>query len=554
MRNYKALEEYSVFEINQIMDTLREQYDIVRLVDVEECRILDVQPDGELSYGKSCFSIWGRNNRCANCSSLRACMTHCSTNKIEHLGSDRESIHSIPVYLELINGETELCVIECVKFAGKEDKNYKVEVPAEYINTHDILTRLYTHEKMFREIRQHLNENPDMIHFLVLINIRNFQVVNKLFGVEGGNRLLTGIADILRRNYGDEEVYGRLRDDRFVLFIRKDKFDEKSLIEQMQEISSLIDSPIFTVQVKIGVYEIETRQLPVSAMIEHAEAAVDDIRDHRNVYSAHYIHSMMAEKNKNRHIMADFERALNNGEFHIFLQPQVRSDGTITGGEALVRWIQADGTILMPGEFLDVLSRSELLSHLDKHIWEKAIKLLADWKGSVFENLYLSVNVDPTDFYYIDVPKVLGKLCKKYDVSPEKLHVEITETALINAVENQNRIVEKLQNEGFIAAIDDFGKGYSSLSMLKDINANVLKIDMGFLQGDQNNSRSEVILQSIISMAKQLNMDIITEGVETKEQANRLIQLGCNHFQGFYYSRPIPVSDFEMIVRENLKN
>ena len=252
--------------------------------------------------------------------------------------------------------------------------------------------------------------------------------------------------------------------------------------------------------------------------------------------------------------MADFERALNNGEFHIFLQPQVRSDGTITGGEALVRWIQADGTILMPGEFLDVLSRSELLSHLDKHIWEKAIKLLADWKGSVFENLYLSVNVDPTDFYYIDVPKVLGKLCKKYDVSPEKLHVEITETALINAVENQNRIVEKLQNEGFIAAIDDFGKGYSSLSMLKDINANVLKIDMGFLQGDQNNSRSEVILQSIISMAKQLNMDIITEGVETKEQANRLIQLGCNHFQGFYYSRPIPVSDFEMIVRENLKN
>ena len=180
--------------------------------------------------------------------------------------------------------------------------------------------------------------------------------------------------------------------------------------------------------------------------------------------------------------------------------------------------------------------------------------VLADWKGSVFENLYLSVNVDPTDFYYIDVPKVLGKLCKKYDVSPEKLHVEITETALINAVENQNRIVEKLQNEGFIAAIDDFGKGYSSLSMLKDINANVLKIDMGFLQGDQNNSRSEVILQSIISMAKQLNMDIITEGVETKEQANRLIQLGCNHFQGFYYSRPIPVSDFEMIVRENLKN
>ena len=129
--------------------------------------------------------------------------------------------------------------------------------------------------------------------------------------------------------------------------------------------------------------------------------------------------------------------------------------------------------------------------------------------------------------------------------------MEITETALIEDTEAQNRIVEKLHNAGFIVEIDDFGKGYSSLSLLKDIHADVLKIDMGFIRGKSNVYRSRIILGSVIDMAEQLKMDVITEGVETGEQVRALTEMGCDCFQGFYYSRPIPVQDFEAVVREN---
>ncbi|MBR6090481.1 MAG: EAL domain-containing protein [Anaerolineaceae bacterium] len=553
MLNNNRFKTYSVFEINEILDVLKEQYDIVRLVDVEECRIVEVQDDGSISYGNSCFSIWSRKNRCANCSSLRACLTRSNTEKIEHLGRSREKIHSIPISLELRSGEIEICVIECVKFIGVEGKNYQEQEPSEYINTHDVLTRLYTHEKILREIRNRLNQRPDESYVLSVLNIRNFSTINKLFGTENANRLLTGIADILREICSSEEIYGRMNDDRFVLLIKKDKFRKDTLIEKMQGIRSLIESPVFIPQVKMGIYEITNRNFPISVMIEHANIAVNSIRDERDIQAAYYKPSMMLSIRKNQYILSDFDRALREGDFHIFLQPQTEADGQILGGEVLVRWIRPDGDTLMPSEFIGILHNSELLSHMDIYIWEKAVRLLNSWKNSSFKNQYISVNVDPMDFYYIDVPKILRNLCEKYDVPPKNLRVEITETALADNIDRLNRTIDTLHQYGFLVEIDDFGKGYSSLSLLKNINADILKIDMDFIQGEKNPDRGEVILSAIIEMADRLHMGVIMEGVETGEQVKSLIRLGCRHFQGFFFSRPIPVSDFEMILSENLQ-
>ena len=161
--------------------------------------------------------------------------------------------------------------------------------------------------------------------------------------------------------------------------------------------------------------------------------------------------------------------------------------------------------------------------------------------------------MDPTDFYHIDVPKVLMELCGKYGVPTARLRVEITETALIEDVQRQNEMVERLHRAGFLVEIDDFGKGYSSLTLLKDIHADVLKIDMGFLQNTEYRQRSRVILNSVIGMANELNMGVITEGVETLEQAKSLTAMGCHNFQGFFYSRPVPVKDFEALALENVE-
>ena len=317
--------------------------------------------------------------------------------------------------------------------------------------------------------------------------------------------------------------------------------------------SSLLESPIYAVQIKIGIYEIIDPEMPVINMMEHAEEAAVSIRNERDSIIAWYHPDMMERTLQNHRIITDFQRALDEGEFQIYLQPQVRNDGLIRGAEALVRWIRPNSSVILPGEFLEVLHHSELLSHLDVYVWEKAVRLLSEWKDTPLEKLHISVNVDPTDFYHVDVPKVLIDLCESYSVPTARLRVEITETALIEDIQRQNEMVERLHRAGFLVEIDDFGKGYSSLSLLKDIHADVLKIDMGFLQSTHNEARSKVILRSVISMANELNMGVITEGVETQKQAETLTSMGCHNFQGFFYSRPVPVKDFEALALENME-
>ena len=557
MKKNNKIKRYAVLEINDILAGLREKYDIVRLVDVEECRILDVTEAGDLRYQQECFHIWGRQVRCKNCSSLRACLTHCDLDKTEFLGVDKETIHSIPIYLELLGGEQLLCVIECVKFLEKDPAGAKGQAevgdPSSYVSTHDVLTRLYTAEKLSWEIRRRLLEDPEGEYLLVMLNIRNFTLVNRLFGVEVANRLLVGMADLLRKHCGPEDIYGRYRDDRFAVLTRQESFREEALADDLRALEALVKSPIYAVVVKAGVYVVpRTTQLPVTAMMEKAELAVSSIRDDRDRSVARYEPGMLASRLHDQRVVADFERALRDGEFQIYLQPQVRGDGMVYGAEALVRWAQPDGRVLLPMEFLDVLQRSELLSHLDLYVWDLAARQLAAWKDTAFRDLYISINVDPTDFYHLDVPTVLAGLCQKYGLESRALRVEITETALVEDIERHSRTVERLHEAGFIVEIDDFGKGYSSLSLLKDIPADVLKIDMGFTRGEDSGKRTQVILESVIGMAANLNMDVITEGVETREQLEQLSKMGCRGFQGFYFSRPITVADFEKVTRENL--
>jgi EAL domain-containing protein (putative c-di-GMP-specific phosphodiesterase class I) len=174
-----------------------------------------------------------------------------------------------------------------------------------------------------------------------------------------------------------------------------------------------------------------------------------------------------------------------------------------------------------------------------------AARKLREWKENGHEDLHISVNISAKDFYYLDIYKCFTELVEKYDIAPQKLKLEITETAIMMDLEKQLVLLGKLQDYGFFVEIDDFGSGYSSLNMLKDICADVLKIDMGFLRETENRERTRIILQMIIDLAKKLNMIVVTEGVETKEQVEYLTEAGCDVMQGYYFSRPIAVEDFE---------
>jgi EAL domain-containing protein (putative c-di-GMP-specific phosphodiesterase class I) len=244
-------------------------------------------------------------------------------------------------------------------------------------------------------------------------------------------------------------------------------------------------------------------------------------------------------------LMNELPQALRAGQLVMYLQPQVKKNGELVGAEALVRWHHPTRGVIPPTEFIQIIEKINIISDVDRYVWECACAKLAGWKLIGREDLTISVNISAKDFFTMDLYETFTELVKKYDISPKNLNLEITETAVILDLENQGRLIDRLREAGFVVEMDDFGSGYSSLNMLKDISVDVLKIDMAFLQKTKNDDKNRIILEKIIMLAKELGMRVVTEGVENDIQIDFLSGAGCDLFQGFYFSRPIPGDDFE---------
>ena len=291
-------------------------------------------------------------------------------------------------------------------------------------------------------------------------------------------------------------------------------------------------------------YKIKETDCDISVMAGRAKRALKTIKRDVIKKIAYFDDDFMLREENERNIIATFDSALKNGEFVIYLQPQFSSKDGLLGAEVLVRWISPEKGLIRPDQFIGILEKTGLISKLDNCVWEQAANLLSKWKGTEKEKLQLSINLSVKDFNNIDVYETMMELVKSYDISPQKLHLEITESVLMSNVEKVLGVIQRLRKEGFFIEIDDFGKGYSSLSMLKDIDVDMLKIDMEFLRKTENTDKNLVILESIITMSKKLGLQVLTEGVETQAQIESLEQLGCNLFQGYYFDKPLSVEDF----------
>lgn len=234
----------------------------------------------------------------------------------------------------------------------------------------------------------------------------------------------------------------------------------------------------------------------------------------------------------------------------MYLQPQIGEGGKVIGAEALVRWQHPERGLVFPGDFIGVFEKTGLIYKLDEYMWELAAQKLKEWKDAGEEELHISVNISARDFYYMDIYEKMTSLVEKYGISPARLKLEITETAMMTEMKNQITLLERLRDYGFQIEIDDFGSGYSSLNMLKDITVDIVKIDMGFLRESERSEKGASILNHIISLINQLGMGVITEGVETKEQVESLTKMGCSMFQGYYFAKPMPVDAFEEKYRQ----
>ncbi|MDE6783993.1 MAG: EAL domain-containing protein [Ruminococcus sp.] len=416
-----------------------------------------------------------------------------------------------------------------------------------YRATHDKLTGLYNKEYFYDVVRAVLNKNPDKKYNIIVADVKNFKFVNDVFGVETGDRLLKEISRITADFGGKNCIYARLMGDRFAVFMPRNIFSEDKLLKKFSVVDNFIEQSKFKIHIHIGVYEIADTNLRISVMCDRANLAIKTIKDSFKSHVAYYESQLRDDFIGYNRIISDFETAVADGQFCPYIQPQIAVDGSIRGGEALVRWIHPKDGMIPPDRFIKILEQTGLISRLDRYMWEAACQHLRRWSEMGFRKSYISINISQKDFYLLDVYEVITSLVKQYEIAPKRLHLEITETAVMDNKEHL-KLISKLRKYGFIVEIDDFGSGYSSLNMLKELEADVLKIDMGFLQrtGNSGNSeKSKIILQMIIKLAKSLDMEVITEGVEFKEQVLFLAEYGCDIYQGYYFAKPMTVSDFE---------
>lgn len=414
-----------------------------------------------------------------------------------------------------------------------------------YRATHDKLTSLYNKEYFYELVEKLLKDNPAEKYNIIVTDVKNFKIVNDVFGVEEGDRLLKKISEITMKFGGKYCIYGRLTGDRFALCIPRNRYSEEKLLRCYSAADSFFENASFKTHIHIGVYEVTDRNLRVSVMCDRANLAIRTIKDSFRSRVAYYQKELRENFIGDHRIISEFETSIANNHFRPYIQPQIAADGSIRGGETLVRWLHPDEGMIRPDKFIKILEQTGLISRLDKYMWELACVQLKRWTEMGLKKSYLSINISQKDFYLLDVFEIITSLTQKYEIAPKRLHLEVTETAIMDNPENHLQLIARLRKYGFIVEIDDFGSGYSSLNMLKDLDADVLKIDMGFLQKTQNQEKSRTILKMIISLAKSLNMEVITEGVETVEQVKFLAEYGCDVYQGYYFAQPMTVDEFE---------
>lgn len=423
-------------------------------------------------------------------------------------------------------------------------------VVVDYLATYDELTGIYNKQAFYAKTKEMLLDNPDKNFDLLRINIERFKVLNDLFGESTGDKLLRYIGKFLKEINLPLCVSGRLYADNFVVCYEAGKGDSRRMINTLQMVADSFAINNRTI-LSFGLYRIDDKTLPVSVMCDRANMALWKAKGNfKNPY-CEYDEKMRQQVLKEQKIINAMEMAIQNKEFTLYLQPKYNIEkGTIIGAEALVRWISQENGFISPGDFIPVFENNGFVYEVDKFIWEESCRYLRKWLDEGREVHPISVNVSRIDLYDPKLVKHLVDLREKYQLPSQYLELEITESAYTEDPEQIITITRQLREAGFVILMDDFGTGYSSLNMLKDIQIDVLKLDMGFLKSSDYSAKGGNILTAILKMAESLKMQTIAEGVETKEQVEFLKSIGCKYVQGFYYSKPLPVGEFEKLISD----
>lgn len=424
---------------------------------------------------------------------------------------------------------TKIVVTVTDKYYAKNERHY------------DRLTGLYNIKAFCDELDKVMSKSAESeFIYVIYFDIQRFKAVNDMFGMVSGDELLIHTADCIREVVSGNGKACRIGSDRFVFFIKSSCVDLYEMINNLFE--KIADFEIaFEIICNAGIYIAGKEEIKGDSAVDRAIMAQTKIKGSYtvrcNIYTEDIRKSLLTEQE----ITGLMSQALENGEFKIYYQPQYNhSTGMLTGAEALVRWAHPEKGLISPGVFIPVFEKNGFITKLDMYVFEQVCRFLRKCIDNNLHIVPISSNLTRYDIFCQGFIENLEEIRKKYDVPSKYLRIEITESAALGNSEFINDAVRRLHNFGYIVEMDDFGSGYSSLNILKDIDFDVIKLDMKFLEKENNSeSKGGTILSSVVRMINWLGLPIIAEGVETINQADFLLSIGSEYIQGYLYSKPL---------------
>lgn len=419
----------------------------------------------------------------------------------------------------------------------------------------DSLTGILNFDGFKIEVQRLLNENPTRPYAFWYCDIRKFKFINDVFGYGTGDRLLKHWADFLTSEMQDGETCCRVSADNMVFFYWYHKAEDiqkrfEKMVKTLSEFKELAVKR-FNVELVSGIYLIQNNpeKLSIVEMINRANIAQKSVKKLPGSQFALFTDEMRQKEIYEMQLLADARRAIKQGEFKLYMQPQLciqkKAPQTIRA-EVLVRWAHPKNGLMMPDEFIPLFEQNGIIVDLDHYMFERTCQYLADIYSAEKTDICLTVNVSRITLFQPGFLEDFCRLKELYAIPNGCLELEFTENGVVEDFEYCARLIEALKQNGFLCTMDDFGRGQSSLNILQNLPLDVLKLDRTFFDGSHSrSSRTQTIISSVLRMAKLLSMVTVAEGIEFPEQVKLLEKMGCDYIQGYIYSKPIPAEKFK---------
>lgn len=427
------------------------------------------------------------------------------------------------------------------------EKEYENELKANAF--FDSLTMIYNRNAFFVTARTLLDENPDIDFNVMRLNIGKFKTINDTLGRYSGDAILIAVAEAIKKFMPEKSVYARFFSDNFAVCYPTGSIVPEDLLSFIAEYVAKKGFENHELQYYAGIYSIKDKEASLENMSDWANLACRSITGSYNNHVVYYDERMRLALLEEQEISEDAHRALQNEEFCIFYQPVYGiKDKCFVSAEALVRWKHSKKGMISPGKFIPVFEKNGLIAELDIYVLRHVCMYHRKRKEMGLPSFPISVNISRMSLYNSNLYNIINDMAAEYEIEPQYMRIEITESAYNDNPVQILETVGKLRERGFPVLMDDFGSGYSSLNTLKDIPVDILKLDMKFMQDFENNERVGTIVTSVNRMSKWLHIPMLAEGVETKEQYLFLKSIGCYYIQGYFFAKPVPEEQFTSMI------